>query len=92
MKRSFNKYLYVGFVLLGLYELFAKHDALEAATRFGIALAFDPFDADQPWKERPTWQKGVLIFHLAVVAGLFGYEVGSSDDLIQGIKDGWNGK
>jgi hypothetical protein len=90
MKTSFNKYLYIGFVLFGLYELFVKHSALEAATRFGIALAFDPFDQDQPWKERPMWQKAVLIFHLAVVAGLFGYEVGT-DDLIKGMKDGWNG-
>jgi hypothetical protein len=91
MKTSFNKYLYIGFVLFGLYELLVKHSALEAATRFGIALAFDPFDQDQPWKERPMWQKAVLIVHLAVVAGLFGYEVGSSEDLIKGIKDGWNG-
>jgi len=92
MKTSFIKSLYIGFVLFGLYELFVKHSTLDAATRFGIALAFDPFDQDQPWKERPMWQKAVLIFHLAVVAGLFGYEVGSSDDLINGIKDGWNGK
>jgi hypothetical protein len=92
MKSSFIKYLYIGLVLFGLYELFVKHSTLDAATRFGIALAFDPFDQDQPWKERPIWQKAVLIFHLAVVAGLFGYEVGSSDDLIKGIKDGWNGK
>ncbi len=92
MKSSFIKYLYIGLVLFGLYELFVKHSTLDAATRFGIALAFDPFDQDQPWKERPIWQKAVLIFHLAVVAGLFGYEVASSDDLIKGIKDGWNGK
>ncbi len=92
MKTSFIKYLYIGFVLFGLYELFVKHSTLDAATRFGIALAFDPFDQDQPWKERPMWQKAVLIFHLAVVAGLFCYEVASSDDLINGIKDGWNGK
>lgn len=92
MKTSFNKYLYIGFVLFGLYELIVKHSAFEAASRFGIALAFDPFDQAQPWKERPMWQKGVLIFHLAVVAGLFGYEVGSSEDLVKGIKDGWNDK
>ena len=79
-------------MLFGLYELVFKHSAGQAATHFGIALAFDPFDTEQPWKERPTWQKGVLIFHLAAVAGLFGYEVGSSEDLIRGIKDGWNGK
>lgn len=91
MKTSFNKYLYLGFVLFGLYEIFVKHSAAEAATQFGIALVFDPFDQNQPWKERPSWQKTVLIIHLAIVAGLFGYEVGSSD-FAQAIKDGWEGK
>jgi hypothetical protein len=79
MKAPFNKYLYLGFVFFGLYELFVQHSALEAATQFGIALIFDPFDTEQSWKERPIWQKGVLILHLAIVAALFGYEVGSSD-------------
>jgi H+/Cl- antiporter ClcA len=92
MKTSFNKYLYIGFVLFALYELMIKHSAAEAATQLGIALIFDPFDQAQPWKERPTWQRGVLFVHLAILAGLVGYEVGSSGDLIQGIKDGWNGK
>jgi hypothetical protein len=91
MKAPFNKYLYVGFVLFGLYELFIQHSVLEAATQFGIALIFDPFNAEQPWKERPTWQKGVLVLHLAAVAVLFGYEVGSSD-ATKGFIDGWNGK
>ena len=91
MKSPFNKYLYLGFVLIGLYELFVKHSALEAATQFGVALIFDPFDTEQPWKERPMWQKGVLILHLAVVAALFGYEVGSSDAM-KGFMDGWNRK
>jgi hypothetical protein len=53
-------------------------------------LIFDSFDTEQPKKERPMWQKGVLIFHLAVVAGLFGYEVGSSDatkGFIDGLKE-----
>ena len=53
-------------------------------------LIFDPFDTEKPKKERLMWQKGVLIFHLAVVAGLFGYEVGSSD-ATKGFIDGWNG-
>ena len=91
MKTSFNKYLYIGFVLFGLYELFIKHSALEAATRLGIALAFDPFDQNQSWKERPQWQKAILIIHLALIGGLFGYEVGY-DDFLKGMNDGWNGK
>ena len=91
MKTSFNKFLYIGFVVMGFVQLLTNHAMTEAATQFGIALAFDPFDQSQPWKERPTWQKAVLVIHLAFVVGLFGYEVGSSD-LAQGFKDGWNGK
>jgi hypothetical protein len=91
MKTSYNKYLYIGFVLFGLYELVFKHSAAQAATHFGIALAFDPYDQSQPWKERPSWQRGILIIHLVILFSLIGYEVGSSGDLIQGIKDGWNG-
>ena len=91
MKSSFNKYLYIGFVLLGLYELWVKKSALEAATQLGIALIFDPFDQNQPWKERPQWQKAILISHLALMGGLFGYEVGYKD-FLKGMEDGWNGK
>jgi hypothetical protein len=91
MKTSFNKYLYVGFVLFGLYELFIKHSAWEAATHLGIALIFDPFDANQSWKERPQWQKAILIIHLALIAGLLGYEVGLNE-FLKGMEDGWNGK
>jgi hypothetical protein len=91
MKTSFNKFLYIGFVVMGFVQLLTNHALTEAATQFGIALAFDPFDQSQPWKERPTWQKAVLVIHLAFVVCLFGYEVGSSD-LVQGFKDGWNGK
>ena len=92
MKTSFNRYIYIGFILFGFYELLAKHAAGDAVTFMGIALAFDPFDQSQPWKERPTWQKAVLIIHLSVVAALFGYMIGSSGDIKQGIIDGWQGK
>lgn len=91
MKTSFNKFLYIGFVVMGFVQLLTNHALTEAATQFGIALAFDPFDQSQPWKKRPTWQKAVLVIHLAFVVGLFGYQVGSSD-LVQGFKDGWNSK
>ena len=37
---------------------------------FGIALAFDPFNSEQKWNERPNWQKIALITHLSVVFGL----------------------
>jgi len=93
MKTSFNKYLYIGFVLFGIYELAFRHSAGDAATYMGIALAFDPFNQEQPWKERPTWQKAILIIHLAIVAGLFGYMIGNpASDFRNGFIDGLNKK
>lgn len=70
-----------------------RHSPGFAATYMGIALAFDPFDQSQPWKQRPNWQKVVLIIHLAVVVGLLGYMVGAADsDLRKGFMEGWKGK
>ena len=93
MKISFSKFIYLGFILFGIYELVIKHAPSDAATFLGIALAFDPFNQDQPWKQRPTWQKAVLIIHLAVVFGLFGYMVGNAgSDFRKGMMDGWQGK
>jgi hypothetical protein len=48
---------------------------LQAAASLGIGLAFDPFGTEQKWNERPTWQKTVLIFHLALVAAMFGFGI-----------------
>ena len=93
MKTSFNKFIYIGFILFGIYEIVVKQSVSEAIPFMGIALAFDPFDQTQPWKERPTWQKAILIVHLAVVAGLFGYMVGAEDsDFRKGFMDGWQSK
>ena len=93
MKTSFNKFIYIGFILFGVYELMIKNAPSEAATYMGIALAFDPFDQEQPWKQRPTWQKSVLLIHLAVVFGLFGYMIGNpTSDIRKGFSDGWKRK
>ena len=81
MKWNVNKWLYGGFVLFGLYMILFRRQFSDAATYFGIALAFDPFDQAQPWKERPLWQKAWLIVHLAIVAALFGYEIGFNDSI-----------
>jgi hypothetical protein len=78
MKTPFNKVLYVGFWAFGCYQIF-KQDYMQAASFLGIALAFDPFDVDQSWKQRPLWQKAMLIFHLALVAALFGLGVGLNE-------------
>jgi hypothetical protein len=79
MKTSFNKFLYIGFVLVGLFQALFSKDYMQAASSFGIALAFDPFDPEQKWNDRPKWQKAVLILHLAMVAALFGFGIGLND-------------
>lgn len=75
----FNKILYVSFVLLACYYSLISRQFGEAAMNLGIALAFDPFDQNQTWKDRPFWQKAWLIVHLAIAASLIGYQIGFDD-------------
>jgi hypothetical protein len=79
MKTSFNKFLYIGFLLLGLFQAVVSKDYIQAAASLGIGLAFDPFNPDQKWNDRPSWQKAVMIIHLALVAAMFGLGVGLND-------------
>jgi hypothetical protein len=71
MHTPFNKVLYIGFLLLGIYQALVAKDYMQAAASMGIALAFDPFNPEQKWNDRPLWQKAVLIIHLLVVASVF---------------------
>ena len=79
MRTPFNKFLYLGFLLLGLYQSIFSKDYIQAASSLGIGLAFDPFNTEQKWNDRPTWQKAVLISHLALVAAMFGLGIGLND-------------
>ena len=89
---SFNRFLYFGFVIFGFYSILFKHHWADAAMYLGIALAFDPFDQEVSWKERPLWQRAWMVIHLAIVAACFGMEVGSNDAVAAGVRDGSNGK
>jgi hypothetical protein len=75
MKTPFNKFLYIGFLVLGIYQAIFPKDYLQAAASLGIGLAFDPFDSEQKWNDRPTWQKVVLVIHLVLVAAMFGFGI-----------------
>jgi hypothetical protein len=77
----FNKVLYLLFIVFAAYQVFAKQSYVDAAGSLGIALAFDPFNTQQPWKERPIWQKIWLLIHLAAVGLLFGLGVGQGAKL-----------
>lgn len=79
MKTAFNKYLYIGFVILGIYQAIANQDYIQAASSLGIGMAFDPFNPEQKWTERPIWQKAALIIHLGLCAAFLGYEIGFAD-------------
>ena len=57
MKTPFNKFLYIGFLLLGLFQAFFSKDYMNATASLGIALAFDPFNQEEKWNDRPTWKK-----------------------------------
>jgi len=47
MNAPFSKYLYIGFLLLGLYQAIFSKDYVQAAASLGIGLAFDPFNPEQ---------------------------------------------
>ena len=47
MNAPFSKYLYIGFLLLGLFQAVVSKDYVQAAASLGIGLAFDPFNPDQ---------------------------------------------
>ena len=79
MKTPFKKWLYIGFLLLGLYQAIFGKDFIQAAASLGIGMAFDPFNPEQKWKERPKWQKVILIIHLALTAALLGLGIGLND-------------
>jgi hypothetical protein len=55
--KPLSRYIYAGFVLLSLYYLIDQSDYSNVGNSLGIALAFDPFTQDQPWKDRPLWQR-----------------------------------
>jgi hypothetical protein len=62
----FMRFLYGGFVLLGIYFLIFSKDLSQFVINFSIALVFDPFDQKVAWKDRKTWQKAWLIIHTAI--------------------------
>lgn len=79
MNKSFNKFLYIGFLLLGLFQAIDSKDYMQSAASLGIGMAFDPFNPEQKWNDRPAWQKAVLIIDLGLVAAMFGFGIGLND-------------
>lgn len=79
MNMNYNRLLYGAFVLFSLYYVLVSKNYSDAVMTLGIALAFDLFDTAMPWGERPLWQRAWVILHLALVAALFGFQIGLND-------------
>ena len=75
MNKNISRVLYAGFLLFGIYMLISSRYG-DAAMYFGIGLAFDPFDQEQSWKDRPLWQKAWLLVHLGICSASLGLEIG----------------
>ncbi len=74
MEKGFIRFLYVGFVVLGIGRLVFQGPAVlsDAMASLGIALAFDPFNASVSWSERPLYQRVWLLVHVSVVLIMLG--------------------
>lgn len=79
MNNSVNRILYGAFLLLGLFQGLVQKDYIQAATSLGIGLAFDPFNLEQRWGDRPIWQKMVLFANLGLAAAMLGFGIGYND-------------
>lgn len=76
LSAKFNRTLYGLFIALAIYQCIFSKDYIDAASSMGIALIFDPFNQQQPWNERPKWQRAWLFIHLGLAAALLGYGIG----------------
>ena len=65
--KSFNKMLYAGFIVIALFYLLFSKNIPEALSSLGIALIFDPFNPNQPWSQRPLYQRIWLFVHVSIV-------------------------
>jgi hypothetical protein len=67
-----NRFTYILYLVLVAY-LFFKGDIEWAITNLGVALVFDPFDANVKWQNRPRYQKVWLIVHVTLTFAGFLY-------------------
>jgi len=61
-----NRLLYIVFIITAVAFCCSK-DYNTAVIFSGIALVFDPFNTQQPFTERPLWQKFWLLVHVIAV-------------------------
>jgi hypothetical protein len=68
--REVNPYFYGGLMMVTAVHWVIYKDLMNGAIAFNLALAFDPFNQNQKWEDRPLWQKGWLVVHVTIGIGL----------------------
>jgi MFS superfamily sulfate permease-like transporter len=61
-----NRILHIGFILLACLQFFAYEEPSAAVGSLGISLAFDLFNQEMKWKDRPLWQKAWLLLIVVI--------------------------
>lgn len=56
-----NRIMHIGFILLACMQHFLFNETSSALGSLGISLAFDPFNQETKWAQRPLWQKAWLL-------------------------------
>lgn len=69
---AFSRYAYFFFLLMVIF-LLVKGDTEWATIIFGLSLAFDPFDQNVKWSNRPLYQRVWLIVHVLVLYAGFAF-------------------
>jgi hypothetical protein len=69
--KSITSILYIAFTLLGISYLIFGNNKSDAFAQLGIALIFDPFNPNQPFGQRPLYQKVWLFVHAGLVLAGF---------------------
>lgn len=68
--KRFNRLAYVLLICLSLFFFFTG-GFMMGVSNLGLALAFDPFNQQTSWKERPIYQRAWLLIHVSLVLALF---------------------
>ena len=67
---NLNKPGYILFLGAGIFFLI-RRDLTQAYIFWAIAMVFDPFNVNQPYAERPFYQKAWMFVHIAIVLAIF---------------------
>lgn len=63
---NFNRIIYGTLIFISALHFFVLDDLTSGVITLLLALAFDPFNIQQTWADRPLWQRIWLLLHLII--------------------------